>query len=148
MQCPVCNEAMIVLEYEQVEIDHCTSCKGIWLDAGELELLAEDSFDKNRLSSLLQAKQCDLESREAEQRQVARQHDAHESVGEPAQAACCDDPPVHSRSARKRRDRRAGRCGDHARSVRVVEMRARGKAPGGNGKRFKRMNIVAETKPG
>jgi hypothetical protein len=24
---------MIVLELEQVEVDYCTSCKGIWLDA-------------------------------------------------------------------------------------------------------------------
>ena len=30
---------MIVLELNEVEIDHCMSCKGIWLDAGELELL-------------------------------------------------------------------------------------------------------------
>ncbi len=34
---------MIVLELDQVEIDHCLSCKGIWLDAGELELLLKDA---------------------------------------------------------------------------------------------------------
>jgi len=34
---------MIVLELEQVEVDHCTACGGIWLDAGELELLFEDA---------------------------------------------------------------------------------------------------------
>ncbi|MGA2916460.1 MAG: zf-TFIIB domain-containing protein [Sedimentisphaerales bacterium] len=39
MNCPVCKNAMIVLELEQVEIDHCTACGGIWLDSGELELL-------------------------------------------------------------------------------------------------------------
>ena len=40
MDCPVCkNEPMIVLELNEVEIDYCLSCKGIWLDAGELELL-------------------------------------------------------------------------------------------------------------
>ncbi len=39
MDCPVCQEAMIVCELDQVEIDHCVSCGGIWLDAGELELL-------------------------------------------------------------------------------------------------------------
>lgn len=41
MDCPVCKNAMIVLELQQVEIDHCTTCGGIWLDAGELELLLE-----------------------------------------------------------------------------------------------------------
>jgi len=30
---------MIVVEYRRIELDHCTSCQGIWFDAGELELL-------------------------------------------------------------------------------------------------------------
>ena len=30
---------MITLELQEVEIDYCTDCGGIWLDAGELELL-------------------------------------------------------------------------------------------------------------
>ncbi len=30
---------MITLELRDVEIDYCTDCNGIWLDAGELELL-------------------------------------------------------------------------------------------------------------
>ncbi len=30
---------MIILEYEQVELDFCARCRGVWLDAGELELL-------------------------------------------------------------------------------------------------------------
>ncbi len=33
---------MIIQELDQVEIDHCHSCGGIWLDAGELELLLGD----------------------------------------------------------------------------------------------------------
>ncbi len=43
MDCPVCQDAMITLELNEVEIDHCVSCAGIWLDAGELELLIEDT---------------------------------------------------------------------------------------------------------
>jgi Zn-finger nucleic acid-binding protein len=39
MDCPVCKNAMITLELQEVEIDYCTDCGGIWLDAGELELL-------------------------------------------------------------------------------------------------------------
>jgi Zn-finger nucleic acid-binding protein len=39
MDCPVCRNAMIVLELDEVEVDYCTACEGIWLDAGELELL-------------------------------------------------------------------------------------------------------------
>jgi hypothetical protein len=33
---------MITFELEDVEIDHCTGCGGIWLDAGELEELLGD----------------------------------------------------------------------------------------------------------
>ena len=39
MDCPVCENAMITLELSEVEIDYCVDCGGIWLDAGELELL-------------------------------------------------------------------------------------------------------------
>ena len=39
MDCPVCKEPMIVLEYADVEVDFCTECSGVWLDEGELELL-------------------------------------------------------------------------------------------------------------
>jgi len=40
---------MVVLELEQVEVDYCAGCGGIWLDAGELELLLEDSQNTEQL---------------------------------------------------------------------------------------------------
>ena len=49
MKCPVCKNAMIVLELEQVEIDYCCGCSGIWLDVGELELLFEDTNQAGQL---------------------------------------------------------------------------------------------------
>lgn len=49
MKCPVCNEEMIVLELDSVEIDYCYSCGGIWLDEGELELLLENAEVKDKL---------------------------------------------------------------------------------------------------
>ena len=43
---------MITLELEDVEIDYCTDCGGIWLDAGELEqLLNEPDKAKSLLGS-------------------------------------------------------------------------------------------------
>jgi Zn-finger nucleic acid-binding protein len=30
---------MLVIEYEEIEVDYCDSCCGVWLDEGELELL-------------------------------------------------------------------------------------------------------------
>jgi len=38
MICPVCKCDMIVVEYHNVELDYCNSCKGVWFDSGELEL--------------------------------------------------------------------------------------------------------------
>ena len=32
---------MIVIEYQDIELDYCASCFGIWFDEGEIELLME-----------------------------------------------------------------------------------------------------------
>ncbi len=39
MICPVCKHDMMVVEYHNIELDYCNSCKGVWFDSGELELL-------------------------------------------------------------------------------------------------------------
>jgi len=49
MDCPGCKNAMITLELEGVEIDYCMDCKGIWLDAGELELLLDEPYKAKEL---------------------------------------------------------------------------------------------------
>jgi Zn-finger nucleic acid-binding protein len=41
MICPACRNPMIVIEYKQIELDYCPNCKGVWFDAGELELTLE-----------------------------------------------------------------------------------------------------------
>ena len=54
MDCPACKNAMITLELADVEIDHCIRCGGIWLDAGELELLLETREKAAQLLSSFQ----------------------------------------------------------------------------------------------
>jgi Zn-finger nucleic acid-binding protein len=49
LNCPNCGHPLIILELNQVEVDYCTNCFGIWLDEGELEVLLEDSQEKNNL---------------------------------------------------------------------------------------------------
>jgi Zn-finger nucleic acid-binding protein len=49
MDCPVCKNAMITLELADVEIDYCTECGGIWLDAGELEMLLGEQHKARQL---------------------------------------------------------------------------------------------------
>lgn len=41
MICPACKHAMVIVEHENIELDYCTNCKGVWFDSGELELLLE-----------------------------------------------------------------------------------------------------------
>jgi Zn-finger nucleic acid-binding protein len=41
MICPVCKSDTLIVEYNNIELDYCPSCKGIWFDSGELELLLE-----------------------------------------------------------------------------------------------------------
>ncbi len=42
MICPECDKEMLVIEMNDVETDWCPGCGGIWLDEGELELIAGD----------------------------------------------------------------------------------------------------------
>ena len=39
MLCPNCNTAMSPVNRQDVEFDMCPSCRGVWLDRGELEKL-------------------------------------------------------------------------------------------------------------
>jgi Zn-finger nucleic acid-binding protein len=41
VQCPRCNISMREREKGDVVIDICPQCRGVWLDAGELERLGE-----------------------------------------------------------------------------------------------------------
>ena len=50
MNCPACKNPMVILELNQVEIDYCTVCKGIWLDMGELDLIFS-SADKKEIAN-------------------------------------------------------------------------------------------------
>jgi uncharacterized protein len=44
MKCPTCPDATLVMTDRQgVEIDYCPSCRGVWLDRGELDKLIERS---------------------------------------------------------------------------------------------------------
>lgn len=35
MKCPHCHETLWIAERNQIEIDYCPSCKGVWPDKGE-----------------------------------------------------------------------------------------------------------------
>nr|WP_315256765.1 zf-TFIIB domain-containing protein [uncultured Duganella sp.] len=42
MDCPVCkNVSLVMSERQGIEIDYCPSCRGVWLDRGELDKIIE-----------------------------------------------------------------------------------------------------------
>jgi Zn-finger nucleic acid-binding protein len=42
MKCPVCPDTTLLMSERQgVEIDYCPSCRGVWLDRGELDKLVQ-----------------------------------------------------------------------------------------------------------
>jgi len=41
MQCPVCDTTLVMSNRNGVEIDYCPSCRGVWLDRGELDKIIE-----------------------------------------------------------------------------------------------------------
>ena len=44
MQCPTCPSSTLVMtERSGIEIDYCPTCRGVWLDRGELDKIIERS---------------------------------------------------------------------------------------------------------
>lgn len=41
--CPACQVPLVMTERQNIEIDYCPSCRGVWLDRGELDKIIERS---------------------------------------------------------------------------------------------------------
>ena len=46
MSCPRCGGNLVERKLTEAVIDVCSSCHGVWLDAGELEMLSHVSRDQ------------------------------------------------------------------------------------------------------
>jgi Zn-finger nucleic acid-binding protein len=44
MQCPTDGTTLTMSERSGIEIDYCPTCRGVWLDRGELDKIIERSF--------------------------------------------------------------------------------------------------------
>ncbi|AJX36124.1 zf-TFIIB domain-containing protein [Burkholderia oklahomensis] len=55
MKCPVCvTPDLLMTERQSIEIDYCPTCRGVWLDRGELDKLiarADDDANERRRDS-------------------------------------------------------------------------------------------------
>jgi uncharacterized protein len=42
MRCPKCGEQLEEITFQEIQVDRCTGCRGVWLDPGELERVTEN----------------------------------------------------------------------------------------------------------
>ena len=50
MKCPKCGMDLMEIDFKGMKIDECSTCRGIWLDAGEFDAMAK--MDKPILQRL------------------------------------------------------------------------------------------------
>jgi Zn-finger nucleic acid-binding protein len=48
MPCPVDGAQLVMSERQGIEIDYCPTCRGVWLDRGELDKIIERSDGGSR----------------------------------------------------------------------------------------------------
>ena len=46
MQCPTDGATLVMSERSGIEIDYCPTCRGVWLDRGELDKIIERSLSQ------------------------------------------------------------------------------------------------------
>ena len=51
MLCPNCHEELRMSERQDVEIDYCPQCRGVWLDRGELDKIITRSMSPVKKTS-------------------------------------------------------------------------------------------------
>ena len=52
LECPKCDGKLMETDYEDIKIDVCSKCSGVWLDAGELAQVVDKNENSGWLSRL------------------------------------------------------------------------------------------------
>jgi Zn-finger nucleic acid-binding protein len=52
LECPKCDGKLLETEYENIAIDVCDKCSGVWLDAGELAQVVDKNENSGWLSRM------------------------------------------------------------------------------------------------
>ena len=61
MKCPTCPDSILVItDRQNVEIDYCPECRGVWLDRGELDKLIALSASQPPVQCPVRAMQPDF----------------------------------------------------------------------------------------
>lgn len=53
MKCPKCGADLVETEFHNIKIDRCSDCKGIWFDAGEVEMI--EHVDQSQLRGFVRS---------------------------------------------------------------------------------------------
>lgn len=64
IKCPVCLKEMMTVTHEDLEVDHCRLCGGLWFDAGEMDKL---TVMKNKPKRFTQPIAYDFSQRKVEE---------------------------------------------------------------------------------
>ena len=51
MKCPNDQATLLISERQNIEIDYCPECRGVWLDRGELDKILERSTTEASISA-------------------------------------------------------------------------------------------------
>lgn len=61
MKCPTCPDSILVItDRQNVEIDYCPACRGVWLDRGELDKLMALGVDQASAQRQTMPRQADF----------------------------------------------------------------------------------------
>ena len=52
MPCPVCKTGLTMSDRSGVEIDYCQTCRGVWLDRGELDKIIQRGMENGPARSV------------------------------------------------------------------------------------------------
>jgi uncharacterized protein len=55
LNCPKCDGTLVEVTHDNIQIDQCDKCNGVWLDAGELERLTKQEEGAGWLRRMLKS---------------------------------------------------------------------------------------------
>ena len=121
MKCPHDNVDLVMADRQGIEIDYCPTCRGVWLDRGELDKIIERSAANQPAAAAPQPQRND-----------------------PQQARAFDQRREHDRDvgARRDHDRGYGERGEYGEGGEYGEHGERGGY--GTGRRRKRESFLGE----
>ena len=72
MQCPTDGTVLVMSERSGIEIDYCPTCRGVWLDRGELDKIIERSEQAPPAAARPDPYEQERDQRRADQRPALR----------------------------------------------------------------------------